>query len=157
MDSNAHAEAWKATAAHAMLAKTNAGTMLDEVARQWVDWWLPRDIFGPLSGADVLAVRDHLLSNGFALAIHVSLDGDVMATLVLNGVGHKDLVDRFRPFRRFFFAVNEQIDGLLAGPIRIRGREVYTMTDDEPAPSRRIPGRTRECRFRRGETTRAPT
>jgi hypothetical protein len=131
---DAHAEAWKATAAHAMLAKTNAGTMLDEVARQWLDWWLPRDIFGPLSGADVLAVRDHLLSNGFALAIHVSADGDVMATLVLKGVGHKDLVDRFRPFRRFFFAANEQIDGLLAGPIRIRGREVYTMTDDETAP-----------------------
>ena len=60
----AHANAWEATAAHAMLAKTPAGAMMTDLARQITDRLLKMVPGVKLTGADLIALQDHLVREG---------------------------------------------------------------------------------------------
>jgi hypothetical protein len=133
---DAHAAAWKGTAAHAIFAKTKAGAMVNEVTRQWAHWLMLKDL-GGLSGADVIAIRDHLVSNGLVLAVHAN-DEHVMVTVVLNNFKREELLDRFRGLRLFLFGLKDDVAGMLEGPVRFRGRLVYRMDNrEEPVPEKK--------------------
>ncbi|MFI5456020.1 MAG: hypothetical protein ACHRXM_11280 [Isosphaerales bacterium] len=132
---DAHADAWKATAAHVLLTKTRAGAMMTEAAGKWVDW-LADENLGLLTRAETVAVGDHLLRKGFVLAIHNRGVTGFDVTLVLNGFGGKDV--RYRFLTSMLFGPDEKGGDLLWGPVRLRGRDVFVLRYDEqpPAPAR---------------------
>jgi len=120
-----------------MLTKTRAGGMLTEVAWQWVDW-LQYDNIGLMTRAETIAVRDRLIRRGFVLAIHSRGGTGIVVTLVLNRFRGNDVWDQFRQLRRALLPQDEWGGGVLSGPARLRGRNIYVMRDDEqpPAPAR---------------------
>ncbi len=119
----AHADAWHATAAHAMLAKTPAGDMMTEVARQLADRFLKMVPGGKLTGADLLALQDHLVHHGFAVSLHRHRDDVYSWTIVLNRIGHKGTRERFD---RLIEPVSAPTPAApLPKPTRLRGRDVY--------------------------------
>ena len=124
---DAHAAAWKATSAHAALTKTKAGTMIRDVARQCADCLLESD--PPiLRGADALAIYDHLIGHGFAVAVH-SLGSDAVSiTFLLNDFGNKEFRPTFEHLKKDF-----EFEKSLAR-VRIRAKDVYVFEDtEEPA------------------------
>ena len=66
----AHANAWEATAAYAMLAKTPAGAMMNDLAMQVTDRLLKLIPDSKLTGAELIALQDHLVREGFAIGLH---------------------------------------------------------------------------------------
>jgi len=91
---DAHADAWKATAANGLLVKTPAGSMLTELARQLLDRLFKMVPGGKATGADLIALHDHLMQRGFAVAVHGIGDSDVSFTVVLTGFGEKPIRER---------------------------------------------------------------
>ncbi len=125
---DAHAGAWEATAAYDMMVKTPLGTMFIDLARQLADAWMKEDTLGWLTGADVMAVADVMIHQGFAFA--GSTDQDyVTCVLVIKNMRHagnrRQLDHAWRvlnpPWASFFGA------GFL--PSRVRGRIVYQLHD----------------------------
>ncbi len=86
---DAHTEAWKATAANAMLTMTPAGEMMSELVKQVIDRLLQYEPEIKVTGADLLALQHHLIHRGFVMALHGPPDGPETLTLILNGVGQK--------------------------------------------------------------------
>jgi len=130
---DAHSDAWKATAALAMLTNTRAGATVTEVAES--AGWLGENL-GLLTRTETVAVGDHLIRKGFVLAIHKPGVNGLVVTLVLNRFGGTDVRDRF--LTSMLFGADEKGGELLHGPVRLRGRNVFMMREDEqpPAPAR---------------------
>jgi hypothetical protein len=118
---DAHAEAWKATAARAMLNDTPAGKMLSEVTRQVLDRFL-KDLAAEVpnakvTGADLVGLQDELVRRGFAMAVMMKRSEPDGVVVVLNGFGRKEPRARLERLMQF--------EGGLPRPTRIRGRDVY--------------------------------
>ena len=118
---DAHAAAWKATTAYALLRDTPAGATTADVVRQVVDRAVKENPGSGLTGADVGARYAPLLANGFALAYYDE-GGDLESTvIVLRGLGRRDV----RP--RFDRALRVMLDKEAAAlkPTMIRGRAIF--------------------------------
>jgi hypothetical protein len=89
---DAHADAWKKTAAYRMLTSTPLGAMLEEVGGQVLDRILESAPNRKLSGAELVTILEQMARRGWVLA----LNGDAKAarqlrgTLVLRGAAVKE-------------------------------------------------------------------
>ena len=121
---DAHALAWKGTAAHAALVKTKAGAMISELARQVGEWLLKQDT--PLvTGGDVIALHEHLIRHGFVFAVY-SHGNDVYSIMfVLNDFGNEKLRPSLAHWKQYFEPFGRPVK------IRNRGRDTYVF-DDRP-------------------------
>jgi hypothetical protein len=122
---DAHADAWNRTAAHAALVKTKTGAMISELAKEAAEWLL-KD--WPLfTGADLIAVHEHLIRHGFEFAIYSNGRGAYLVTCVVNDFGNQKLLPSVKH-------VNQAFEFLMTDTkTRIRGRDVY-MIDDSAEP-----------------------
>ncbi len=123
---DAHFDAWNATAAHGLLVKTTAGSMMTELARQVLDRFLKVVPEAKLTGDDLIALHDHLLHRGFGVALRSHGDETLSLTVVLNGVGRKEVRERFERVLQLLLAPGES--GKLPSPARLRDRSVYQVT-----------------------------
>ncbi len=121
----AHANAWEATAAYAMLAKTPAGAMMTDLARQIIDRLLKMAPGVKLTGAELIALQDHLVAEGFAVGLHRHGDDVDSWTIVINGAGRKGSRERFERFLEFVLA--PEPPAKLPAPIRLRDRDVHQL------------------------------
>lgn len=128
---DAHAGAWEATSAHAMLRGTSAGAMMTELARQVTDRLLKTAPGGDLDGADVLALHDHLARHGFALAVYAHENNASSSVLVLGGVGRKGTRERFDRLLRLF--IDPKGGTRLPAPARLRNRDVFQLVEKASA------------------------
>ncbi len=87
---DAHADAWKGTAACAALTKTKAGAMIGELAKQVATWLLRRNT-PLLTGADVNILHEHLSRRGFAFAVYAHGNDVFSIVLVFNDFGNEKL------------------------------------------------------------------
>ena len=85
----AHASAWKATAAYEVLGKTSAGAMLTDVTRQLIDALSKKAPGRKFVGAEIIAIQQHLVDHGFALACYDE-KGPTSKVLVVKAVGKHD-------------------------------------------------------------------
>ena len=125
---DAHADAWKATAAHGLLVDTPAGSMMTELAKQVWDGFAKLVPDVKIPGADLIAVNDHLMHRGFVIAVHEAEAGNAAFILVLNGFAEKPIRERME--RLFLLGFAAPGTNKLPAPIRLRGREVYQVADD---------------------------
>ena len=86
---DAHAAAWKASAAGEIFNDTPAGSMLAELARQLLNRVLKEEPSMKVNAADLLGLPDDLVRQGFALAAYDHGDGASSIALVFNGLGRK--------------------------------------------------------------------
>ncbi|HWE38649.1 MAG TPA: hypothetical protein VG406_19020 [Isosphaeraceae bacterium] len=139
---DAHQAAWEATAAHGLLNETPAGALLADLATQALDRALKDLPGGKLKGADVAALHEHILHNGFAIAVRTAGDEPDTFTpmLILNGLGRADSRERFERLVRL---LDDPEDGAkLPDPVRVRGRDVYQFKALGPDEDRRGPFRS---------------
>jgi hypothetical protein len=126
----AHADAWRATAAHGLLLDTPAGSMITELAKQLVDRLCKEVPGGQVVGADLIALDDHLIQHGFAVAVHVLDENNSICTVVLTGFGAKPVRERLERLVTLASGVRDVTK--LSAPVRVRGRDVHQIAD--PAP-----------------------
>ena len=119
-----HANAWEATAAYAMLAKTPAGAMMNDLAVQVTDRFLKLIPDSTLTGAELIALQDHLVREGFAIGLHRHGDEIDSWTIVVNGAGRKGSRERIERFLHLAFAPAPPRQ---LNPTRLRGRDVYQL------------------------------
>ncbi len=124
---DAHADAWKASAAHGILVDGHAGSMMSELARQLLDRLFKEDPGLKLSGADIVAIHDHLMHRGFMVAVHQSGNDDLATTVVLRDVAPESVRDRID--RVLKAALGPQDNEKPPAPVRIRGRDVFELKD----------------------------
>ncbi len=93
---DAHAEAWKKTAAHELLNRTTLGAMLTDMARQVADQVGGGGPDRAIRGSDILALVEHGVRHGFAFGMCGRLNppDPRAAVLVLGGASESE------PFRR---------------------------------------------------------
>jgi len=126
---DAHADAWKATAVHAMFEGTPAGAMTGDIARQVIDHLLKAVSDQKQGGADLIALQNHILRHGFALGVYDDRARGASCVVVLNGLGRNEtraLVGRLagvvaRAVSKTGAKVNDTS--------RFRGRDLYRVTD----------------------------
>jgi len=94
---DAHADAWKKTAAYAMLTETQLGGMLEAVAAQLADKALAARPGSKITGADAVAMLKMLAQRGFAFGLNVDAKGDkpVHATLVVRAAAAREYRPQF--------------------------------------------------------------
>ena len=80
---DAHRDAWRGTAAHALLNGTTAGAMMDDLARQVLDEFRKKAPDRLPAGADLLALKESIARQGFALGTY----DDGSTVLVLRKAG----------------------------------------------------------------------
>jgi hypothetical protein len=132
---DAHADAWKATAAWDMLNRTQAGAVITDVARRSLGRLLQMVPGSPLTGADLVALQDQLAHRGFAIAA-VSDGDDSFTIFILKGFGRKEPLDRFHRLLRLVLQPGEA--EFPPKPTRVRGREMYAFEPAEDAAA--LPG-----------------
>jgi hypothetical protein len=132
---DAHSHAWKATATYDMLAKTKAGAMIADLATRSSDWVLKNKAGGLLSGADAIALYDHIVQNGFVLALYGRETAPLCHILVLKGIGRAENRDRLERLGRVLLGPERKGGGKIPKPVRIRGRDVYEPSDENPPAS----------------------
>ena len=84
---DAHADAWKKTAAYRMLTSTSLGAMLEEVGAQVFDRLLQNAPNRKLGGAELVAVVKQMMRRGWLVALNADAKGakPLHATIVLRG------------------------------------------------------------------------
>ncbi len=112
-----------------MLAKTKAGAMVAELVRQVAKWGIEQDKVGALTGADILALHEHIVRKGFAIAIHSVGPGELALTCVLNQVGRKDARQRLGHCYQVLRQMNWPLN--TPRPSRLRGRDLYLLAHAE--------------------------
>ena len=125
---DAHADAWKATAAHGLLVKTPAGSMMTELAKQVLDRLFKTVPDCKVTGADLIALHEHLTRRGFVAAVHEVDEDNLACTLVLNGFGEKPIREQLERLLKLGLAVPEMKQ--LPSPVRLRGRDVYQIAGE---------------------------
>jgi hypothetical protein len=119
---DAHSDAWKASAAREILVEKTAGSTMLGVERQILD-----AIFkvafseSKMTGADFMALQDHLVSLGFAFATYED-DGESSTVFVLNGFGGQGGLDRFERLLRGLLRMEP--NARFPEPTRSRGRDL---------------------------------
>ncbi len=134
----AHANAWEATAAYAMLAKTPAGAMMTDLTTQITDRLVKMIPGYKLTGADLIALEEHLVHEGFAIGFHHRGDEPDSWTIVINGAGRKGTRERFERF------IGSDLSPTPAAkfppnPIPLRGRDVYQLKEKVTANGQEVP------------------
>lgn len=124
---DAHAAAWRATAAHDLLYRTPAGRMLVELFRQMADGAIKEETEGQVDAADVLALGDLIVRKGFAYGIYDHGGDEFDGVLVLKAMGQSDLGRRLG------------LADLMDPPARIRGRDLYPFYDESDDELERNP------------------
>ena len=146
------AEAWKATAAYAVLNATPAGETLAGVARQVTDKLLEDLPGGKISSADLVGCSEHVFRRGFLMAVYDEGDGKGSAVAILNGFGSKDARAR-----------TDRLIGLLSDgekpqkPVMYRGRELFqaqARSYSNEATAKPVGHRDRELRIANSITSR---
>jgi hypothetical protein len=89
-----HSEAWKKTSASKLLTDTPAGSIVSEVARQALDELLKMNAGAKLTGADLLALHDHLLLHGVVIAVHDWGKEGYSNTIILERAGDQAIRER---------------------------------------------------------------
>jgi prepilin-type processing-associated H-X9-DG protein len=126
---DAHREAWRQTAAHAVLSQTPTGAMIRSVFQQSTDGILARADDQVATGAELAALMEHVAARGLALGVH-SEPGDAaspLITIALPGCGEparRDLCERLIRAR----TGEEATTQVLA---RSDGRKIVIVTGDE--------------------------
>ncbi|MHB1558365.1 MAG: hypothetical protein ACYC61_12970, partial [Isosphaeraceae bacterium] len=136
----AHTKAWEATAAYAMLARTPAGAMMTDLATQVLDRLVKLDPSIKWTGADLVALEDHVVHQGFAIAYRRAGD-DESIILVVRGAGQAATRERFERI----LGLAEARAGREKSPAvsKIHGREMFrwmaatTTPADDPLAARR--------------------
>jgi hypothetical protein len=86
---NGHEKAWKATAAYDILGRTPSGAVLSEVMLKLLDELCKMTPDRKFSGAEILAIQEHMVAHGFALADYEEV-GAASRVYVLKAVGKHD-------------------------------------------------------------------
>jgi len=135
---DAHADAWKATAAHGLLVKTPAGSMMTELAKQVLDRLFKTVPGCKATGGDLIALNDHLMQRGFVVAVYSHEDSNASVTVVLNGFGEKPIRQRLERLLQLWLdpAVTK-----LPASVRLRGRDVYQVAENDLVRAELEPGR----------------
>jgi len=128
---DSHAEAWKATSAHAMLSGTSAGAMMTELARQVTDRLLKELPGVEFTGADVLVLHDHLTRQGFTLGVYAHENKRSSSILVLRDAGRKGVRERFERLLRLL--IDPKGGTKLPAPIRLRDRDIFQLIEKSGA------------------------
>ncbi|MDG3007349.1 hypothetical protein [Paludisphaera mucosa] len=118
---DAHAEAWKGTAAREVLNGTPAGALMTEFARGGLDRLLKVATTGPLTAADLMAFEDQLVHRGFAVASYENR-GVSRTVFILPRGEDPEALGRFHRILRFLLKPE---DGMEPIATRTRGRDVY--------------------------------
>ena len=119
---DAHSDAWKASAAREILVEKSAGSTMLGVERQILD-----AIFkvafseSKMTGADFMALQDHLVSQGFAFATYED-DGESSTVFVLKGFGGQGGLDRFEGLLRGLLRMEP--NARFPDPTRSRNRDL---------------------------------
>jgi hypothetical protein len=130
-----HAKAWKATAAHAIFEKTPAGAMIREITRQVVERVLATLPGKRPSAADIVALQEHVLNEGFAAGFYDASDPLTDCVVVLNGfsrnAAEEQCVRALTAGRDFEEEKRERTS-------HYRGREYYRMDVIDKALTKRV-------------------
>ena len=128
------ADAWKQTAACALLADTPAGSMMSDVARQVLDELLKLNAGGKLTGANLLALHEHLMQHGVVVAVHDCGDGSYSTMICLKNAGDQAMR---KPLDRLAdWITTGQEAGRKPTAIKLRGRDVYGRLPKAPPRDR---------------------
>jgi hypothetical protein len=122
---DAHADAWKKTAAYKMLNETPLGSMLEEVVAQLAEHSLSKSAKGVRpTGTDIIAILKHALHSGFVFAAagDDSKPKSECPILVFRGGAKKELRGSFARLL-FSFAKAEG----RPRQVPVRGRTVIVM------------------------------
>ena len=117
---DAHADAWKGTAAYAAMNRTPAGAMIADVAAQLLGELIKDLPGGRRAGPEVVALQEHLIRSGFACG----LDDSGGATVAIRGAGRAEVRERFERLLRL---AAEAGDAKTSEPKRVRGRSVVAV------------------------------
>ena len=134
---DAHAAAWNASAAHGILVENHAGAMMSELSRQVLDRLMKEAPDCKLTGADFTAVLDHLVHRGLVIAYHEEAGNALTTTYVLNGIGEKGIRERLD--RVIATALGLKKGEELPAPVRIRGRDVFSVQPEQNDLAARSP------------------
>ena len=125
----AHSTAWKATAAYDILGRTSCGAMLSDVTRQVIDNLFKEAPQRRFKGSEILAIEQHLVDQGFALASYAE-EGCTSTVYVVKAAGKPG--DRtIELVQRYVFTPDAPAP--LPAPSVVRGRRVFTFGAQEPA------------------------
>lgn len=125
---NAHTDAWKKTAAYAVLNRTEAGALVLDLASQVLNWRLKTDAGNKSAGKEVLALCKHIVRRGFV----AGLDRTHVAVLVLSGVGRPAHRDQAEQLLKRMAKVSGQN---VLKPIQIRRRTIVEVERPESWPA----------------------
>lgn len=117
----AHARAWDATAAGAILRQRSTGAMIADVSRQVLDRLLNLVPGRALTGDDLVALQEHMARHGFALACHDEA-GRTSTVVILNHGG--EVRDRIERLLRFATSMGVVVPNFPA-PAQVRGRKLH--------------------------------
>ena len=121
----AHSAAWKATAAYDILGRTSCGAMVGDVMRQVIDNLFKEAPQRKFKGSEILAIEQHLVEQGFALACYAE-DGDRSTVYVVKAAGKPG--DRtIELVQRYVFTPDAPAP--LPAPTIMRGRRVFKFGD----------------------------
>ena len=89
---DAHADAWKKTAAYRMLTSTSLGAMLEDVAAQVFDRVLDSAPNRKINGTELVTIIEQMMRRGWLLALNADSTGSkpLRATIVLRGAVVKE-------------------------------------------------------------------
>ncbi len=132
---DAQAHAWEATAAHDILIKTRAGSMLVDVFRQVFDGVARKEIGSLVNASDITQGVEYLLRNGVTLGCYGDLDWTVV---VLPNLARPENAAKFGKLRTLIQLLSAAGGEGGLKTATIRGRTVYQMTSGDE-PDRRTP------------------
>lgn len=123
---DAHADAWKATAAYAMFGPTKAGAMVAEVTRQVIDHVFKAVPDVKHAGADIVALQEHVVRHGLSLGVYDEASHQVSSVVIINGLGAKDVREKAGRLAASFARAGSKQQG---EPVQFRGRTVYRLKE----------------------------
>lgn len=116
---DAHSVAWKASAAAQILSATPAGTMMAGAAGQAFDNLNNLVLQIPLTGRDVVAVQEHVVHHGFAMAT-IEDSGKYFDVFIVRKPGQARELDWFHNLLQALLKPDEGKP--LSAPAQVRGR-----------------------------------
>ena len=155
---DAHAAAWKNTAAYKMLNETPLGVMLEEVAAQLLDKGMGYLPTRKVSGAELVTFLKAAARNGWVLSVGAGAKGSnpLVGTLVFRGAAAKDLKSITSRLLGMMMAAEprpkiERKAGrvLIAVPRGTRGRRGLDLVAREERPRGRVHAALRRRRDHR--------
>ena len=123
---DAHADAWKATAAFDVLIRTKAGAMMNDVTHQFLNRMMKDLPNAKVKGSDLVALAEFIVYHGAAVAFY-EVEGKASCVMVLKAFDGKDNGEQFERLRRFVLHLSNWEK--VPAPTRVRGRDLYKLGD----------------------------